>query len=45
MLHLTVAPERPDPDLGAELFIIISHYGSVRDPDYQTNLTMGIVIN
>jgi hypothetical protein len=44
-LHLTITPKAPDPDLGAEAFILISHYGTVRDPDYQTNLTIGLVVN
>jgi hypothetical protein len=44
-LHLTITPKRADPDLHAEAFIIISHYGGVRDADYQTNLTMSLVTN
>jgi hypothetical protein len=42
-MHLTITPKRSD--LGFEAFIIISHYGSLRDPDYQTNMAMGIVTN
>jgi hypothetical protein len=44
-IHLTITPKTADPDLNAEAFIIISHYGGVRDPDYQTNLTMSLVTN
>jgi hypothetical protein len=44
-LHLTITPKKADPDIGAEAFVIISHYGSVRDPDYQTNLTWSLVTN
>jgi hypothetical protein len=45
VLHLTITVQRADPNLRAEAFIIISHYGGVRDPDYQTNMTMGLVTN
>jgi hypothetical protein len=44
-LHLTVSPKTMDPDLQAEVFILLSHYGTVRDPDYQTNLTLSLVTN
>jgi hypothetical protein len=44
-IHLTITPQIADPDIGGEVFIIISHYGSVRDPDYQTNWTMALVTN
>ncbi len=45
VLHLTITPKAADTDLEGEAFILISHYGGVRDPDYQTNLTMAIVTN
>ena len=44
-IHLTITPKKADPDINAEAFIIISHYGGVRDADYQTNLTMSLVSN
>jgi hypothetical protein len=44
-LHLTITAKAQDPDLGAEAFILVSHYGAVRDPDYQTNLTLSLVSN
>ena len=44
-LHLTITPQSVDQNLGGEAFLLISHYGTVRDPAYQTNLTMTLVTN
>jgi hypothetical protein len=44
-LHLTVTPSSADPNLQGEVFILYSQYGTVRDPDYQTNLTVSLVVN
>jgi hypothetical protein len=44
-LHLTITPKRIDKYLQGEAFVLISHYGTVRDPDYQTNLTISLVTN
>jgi hypothetical protein len=44
-LHLTVTPMSADSNLQGEVFILYSSYGTVRDPDYQTNLTASLVIN
>ena len=45
ILHLTITPKAINTTLGAEVFILVSHAGGLRDPDYQTNLTMGVVTN
>lgn len=43
-LHLTVTPKvKPSDPNAADAFILVSHYGTVRDPDYQTNLTISLV--
>jgi hypothetical protein len=44
-LHLTVTPTSIDPNLAGEVFILYSQYGTVRDPDYETNLTVSLVVN
>ena len=44
-LHLTVTPSSADSNLLGEVFILYSQYGTVRDPDYQTNLTVSLVVN
>jgi hypothetical protein len=43
VLRLTIGHKATDPDRGFEAFLLISHQGTVRSPDYQTNLTMGLV--
>lgn len=45
VLHLSITPQRQDETLKAEVFILVSHFGGVRDADYQTNLAMGVVTN
>jgi hypothetical protein len=36
---------RGDPNLQGEVFIRYSQYGTVRDPGYQRNLTVSLVVN
>jgi hypothetical protein len=45
VLHLTISSMTADSNLDGAAFILISHYGGVRDPNYQTNLTMTFVTN
>jgi hypothetical protein len=44
-VHLTIAPASPDSYLGGEAFIIWSDYGNPGDPDFESQLTMGLVTN
>jgi hypothetical protein len=44
-LHLTITPHTADPTLGGEAFFIYSEYGTTGTPDFQSNLTMGLVTN
>lgn len=46
-LHLTITPtvKAPDSGLGAEAFIIFSFQEAVGRPNFQVNLTMGLVTN
>jgi hypothetical protein len=44
-LRLTITPRGVNPQLGAEAFFIVSQYGNAGDPDYQTNLSLGLVTN
>jgi hypothetical protein len=45
VVHLTVTPLAVDQSLQGEIFILYSQFGAtVRDPDYQTNLTVGLVV-
>src|SRR5205085_1746464 len=37
-LRLSITPRRMNAQLGAEAFLIVSQYGNVGDPDYQTNV-------
>jgi hypothetical protein len=45
LLHLTITPRAPNPTLMGEAFIIVSALGAATDPDYQMNITMGLVTN
>jgi hypothetical protein len=44
-VHLTITPTSPDSVLGGEAFIIWSDYGKPGDPDFESQLTMGLVTN
>ena len=44
-LHLTITPHKADPILGGEAFFIFSKYGTAGSPDFQSNVTMGLVTN
>jgi hypothetical protein len=44
-LRLVITPLSTDATLGGEAFVIYSDYGQPGDPDFQTNLTMGLVTN
>jgi hypothetical protein len=44
-VHLTITPTSADPYLGGEAFIIWSDYGNPGDPDFESQLTMGLVTN
>ena len=44
-VHLTITPTKADPFLGGEAFIIWSDYGSPGAPDFESQLTMGLVTN
>jgi len=44
-LRLTLTPRQANPNLGGEAFVLISQYGAPGDPDFQTNLSMGLVGN
>jgi hypothetical protein len=42
---LTITPINPDSYLNGEAFIIWSDYGNPGDPDFESQLTMGLVTN
>ena len=44
-VHLTITPKSADYYLGGEAFIIWSDYGNAGDPDFESQLTMGLVTN
>jgi hypothetical protein len=44
-LHLTITPQTLDLDLGGEAFILISFQGAVGQPNFESNLTIGLVTN
>jgi hypothetical protein len=44
-LRLTLTPHHANAYLGGEAFILISQYGRPGDPDYQANLSMGLIGN
>ena len=43
--RLTITPTNADAYLGGEAFIIWSDYGNPGDPDFESQLTMGLVTN
>jgi len=45
VLHLTVSPKHANATLGGEAFVIVSDYGNPGDPDFESQLTMGLVTN
>lgn len=44
-LLLTLTPRRANPGIGGEAFVLVSQYGRAGDPDFQTNLSMGLIRN
>jgi hypothetical protein len=44
-LHLTITVQGTNSTLGGEPFVILSEHGSPGDPDYQTAMSMGLVVN
>jgi hypothetical protein len=40
-----VTPKRANATLGGEAFLIVSDYGNPGDPDFESQLTMGLVTN
>ncbi|HVV15735.1 MAG TPA: hypothetical protein VHH90_00925 [Polyangia bacterium] len=45
VIHLTVTPSRANATLGGEAFVIVSDYGAPGDPDFESQLAMGLVTN
>ncbi|MES1209683.1 MAG: hypothetical protein ABUS79_27430 [Pseudomonadota bacterium] len=45
VIHLTVTPKHANAKLGGEAFMIVSDYGNPGDPDFESQLTMGLVTN
>ncbi|MFL5304272.1 MAG: hypothetical protein ACJ8F1_03625 [Polyangia bacterium] len=45
VIHLTVTPKHANATLGGEAFVIVSDYGNPGDPDFESQLTMGLVTN
>lgn len=45
VIHLTVAAKQANATLGGEAFILVSDYGKPGDPDFESQLTMGLVTN
>jgi hypothetical protein len=45
VLHLAITALSTNAQLQADPFILLSTYGSPGDPDYQTNIAMGLVLN
>jgi hypothetical protein len=44
-LHLTITPQTQDSMIGGEAFIIWSDFGSPGDPDFESQLSMGLITN
>ncbi len=44
-LHLTIEVMGQDAQLGAEAFILLSDHGKPTDADFQSNLSVGLVVN
>jgi hypothetical protein len=45
VLQLTIVPQRANQQLSGEAFLVISDYGNPGDPDFESQLTMGLVTN
>ncbi|HXJ23613.1 MAG TPA: hypothetical protein VMT03_25580 [Polyangia bacterium] len=45
VLHLTLAPKSANASLGGEGFVLISQYGQPGSAQFQTNLSMGLIVN
>jgi hypothetical protein len=45
VLQLTLVPKKADAQIGGEAFLIVSDYGSPGDPDFESQLSMGLVTN
>jgi hypothetical protein len=44
-IHLTITPQMVDSTIGGEAFIIWSDFGKAGDPDFESQLSMGLVTN
>ncbi len=44
-LHLMLTPRAANPNVGGEVFVLLSQYGHPGDGDYQTNLSVGLIGN
>ncbi len=45
MIHLTLSPRHADATLGGEAFLLVSDHGQPGDPDFESQITMGLVTN
>ncbi len=45
VLQLTITAKKADTQIGGEAFIVISDYGTKGDPDFESQLSMGLVTN
>jgi hypothetical protein len=45
VLHLTIGPRAADQLFGGEAFMLVSDYGNPGDPDFESQLSMGLVTN
>jgi hypothetical protein len=45
VLQLTITAKKADTQIGGEAFIVVSDYGNKSDPDFESQLTMGLVTN
>jgi hypothetical protein len=45
VLHLTIVPKSADQLFGGEAFMLVSDYGNPGDPDFESQLSMGLVTN
>jgi len=45
VLHLTIVPKSANQQFGGEAFMLVSDYGNPGDPDFESQLSMGLVTN
>jgi len=45
VLQLTIAAKKANMQIGGEAFIVVSDYGNPGDPDFESQLAMGLVTN